>query len=82
MSTGASEILSAALSLSDDERASIAYELLHSLKPSGILSEDDPNFLAELERRAEAFDRGETTAHDWEEVSRELRQMLRERRSS
>jgi putative addiction module component (TIGR02574 family) len=80
MSAGASDILSAALSLPENERASIAFELLDSLRPPGILSENDPGFLAELERRSEAIHRDPSIGIPWEEVDRQIRQKLKDRR--
>ena len=80
MSTEASNILSAAMSLSEDDRALIARELLHSICPPGVLSEDNPSFNAEIDRRIEAYDRGETTASNWEEVDERMRQAIKERK--
>jgi len=82
MSTIASDLLSAAMSLPESDRASIAYELLHSLKPPGILSEDDPGLLEELERRSAALDRDPSLGIPFEEVDRRIRQKLAERRKS
>jgi putative addiction module component (TIGR02574 family) len=82
MSTGASDILSAALSLSENDRASIALELLHSLRPPGVLSEDDPGFLEELERRSDAYDRDPSIGIPWDDVEPQIRQKLKDRRES
>lgn len=82
MSIVASDRLSAAMSLPESDRASIAYELLHSLKPPGVLSEDDPGLLAELERRSAALDRDPSLGIPLEEADRRIRQILQERRQS
>jgi hypothetical protein len=51
MNSDSSNILDAALSLSDPERASLAYRLLRSLKPPRVLSDSEADFDSELERR-------------------------------
>jgi putative addiction module component (TIGR02574 family) len=81
MSAEPAEILTAALSLPDDQRAGLAYKLLQSLKPPGLAGEDDPGLEAELERRVAAYDRGETTASDWQDVSERIRGALEKRKS-
>ncbi|RIK76400.1 MAG: hypothetical protein DCC67_13980 [Planctomycetota bacterium] len=81
MSTGHVDILNAALALSEGERAAIAFELLHSLKPPMALSEDDPALFEELDRRMDAYERDSSTAQDWKDVSSGVKQMLRDRRS-
>lgn len=40
--------------------------------PPGILSEDDPGFLAELKRRAERLRTGEDPGVPWEKLRAEL----------
>ena len=80
MSTAASDLLSAAMSLPESDRASIAYNLLQSLKQSGDLAEDDPAFVDEIERRIEAYDRGEATASSCDEVDQRMRQALRDQK--
>jgi putative addiction module component (TIGR02574 family) len=80
MSTAASDILSAAMSLSESDRASIALELWHSLCPPGVLSEDDPDFLAELERRSDALDRDPSIGIPWDQVELQIRQSLKDSR--
>jgi len=79
MSVNPTEILTAALSLPDGDRAGVAYRLLQSLKPPGVPSEGDPELEAELERRVAAYEAGETSASDWEEVSQRLRDQLEKR---
>ena len=44
MSTDSSHIFDAALGLSADDRASLAYRLLQSLKPPGVRSDSDAKF--------------------------------------
>lgn len=73
------EIYDAALALNPQERAGLAYKLLQTLKPAGVWGEDDPNLPGELERRVLAFERGETTADDWETVSGRINEALENR---
>ena len=68
--------------LPESDRASIAYELLHSLKPPGILSEDDAGLHEELERRSAALDRDPSLGIPFDEADRRIRQQLKERRQS
>jgi len=82
MSIDPSEVLQAALSLSDEERAGVAYRLLQSLTPPAVMSDDDPALHTELERRASAYEAGQTSASDWEQVSKRLRDALNDRGSS
>jgi putative addiction module component (TIGR02574 family) len=70
------QIFGTALALPDESRAELAYRLLQSLRPSEVLSEEDPGFSAELERRVDAYEAGETSASDWGDVAARLRQAL------
>ena len=81
MNLPSSQVHDAALALPVPERAELAYELLQSLKPPTCTSEDSPGFDDELERRAQAYDAGESSATDWETVSARLRQTLADRKS-
>jgi putative addiction module component (TIGR02574 family) len=81
MTVDPTQILSAALSLSDDERAGLAFRLLQSLKPAKVLSDEDPAFEGELDRRVDAYEAGETSASDWDEVSERVRDALKKRKS-
>jgi putative addiction module component (TIGR02574 family) len=76
------QIHDAALGLPDAERAELAYKLLQSLKPPGGISADSPDFDAELQRRADAYETGKTMADDWDTASARLRQALDDRKPS
>jgi putative addiction module component (TIGR02574 family) len=80
MSADVPEILAAAMSLPDGDRASIAYQLLGTLKPPSILSDDDDQVGEELERRIGNYESGTTHASDWHDVDARLRQALDDRR--
>lgn len=82
MTTDGTSIFDNALALGDDERAALAYRLLQSLKPPGVISEDESSFGDELRRRSAAYDAGQTTADDWETVSQRLRAALEAERPS
>ena len=64
MSNDSPQLYHAALSLTDSERADLAYQLLQSLRPADVLSEENPDYHHELERRMAAYEAGETTASD------------------
>ena len=70
------QIFGTVLALPEESRAELAYQLLQSLKPPAALSDEEPGFSAELERRVEAYEAGETAASDWDDVSARLRQAL------
>jgi putative addiction module component (TIGR02574 family) len=76
MSMDPATVLDAALSLSDTQRAGLAYQLLCSLKPPTVLDEEDSSFQMELERRVDAYESGNSAAAPWEDVSRRLRDEL------
>jgi len=76
-----SQLYGTALALSEENRAELAYKLLQSLQPSGILSDEEPRFSAELERRVKAYEDEETSASDWDEVSARLRLALESRQA-
>jgi putative addiction module component (TIGR02574 family) len=78
----ASEIYAAATALPEQSRAELAYQLLQSLKPPTVLSDEEPGFSTELERRVDAYEAGETTASEWDDVSARLRQVLDENGST
>ena len=82
MSSDSPDIFDAALNLPDSQRASLAYQLLQSLKPPGVPSAEDSRFDAELEKRAADYDAGKTKASDWDDVSARLKAKLQERSSS
>jgi putative addiction module component (TIGR02574 family) len=71
------QVYGTALALPEESRAELAYQLLQSLKPPAVLSDEEPGFSAELERRVEANEAGDTSASDWEQVSARLRQTLK-----
>jgi len=82
MSTDSSNFLDAALSLPDDQRASLAFQLLQSLKPPGVLNEEDAHFNSELLRRVKDVEDGKARVSDWDDVARRLRDALHEKRTS
>jgi putative addiction module component (TIGR02574 family) len=76
MSFDSTSIFDTALNLSEDDRASLAFQLIQSLKPTTILDEDDPQMDSVLRRRIEKYENGEVDAADWDDVAARLRQAL------
>ena len=54
-------LLADALALPAAERAELVHELILSLSPGGAVSESDPKWRAELERRAAEVRMGDTS---------------------
>lgn len=79
MSLALPDVVDAALSLSESDRASLAYKLMMSLKPESVLSADASDLSDELERRVQAYEAGETTADDWDSAAERLKRSLRDR---
>jgi putative addiction module component (TIGR02574 family) len=73
MNTHPQELLTAALSLSEIERADLAESLLRSLDPAPDPSADQA-WAAEIERRIQAIDRGEVNLTPWDEVMATMRE--------
>jgi putative addiction module component (TIGR02574 family) len=70
------QLYEAALGLSEDQRAALAYQLLQSLPPSSGSSEQSDGFFEELDRRVDAYEQGNTSASDWHDVSERIREAL------
>lgn len=68
----AARVLAEALSLSDDERVRIAEELLLSVRPEGVPSEDDDAVLTELRDRAAEVKNGDRSGSTWPELRKNL----------
>ena len=82
MSTDLPQLIATALSLPDDDRADLAFQLLNSLKPTGLLTEREPFLASEIEQRIASYEAGETEAFDLGEVDARIRQALDSRKSS
>jgi putative addiction module component (TIGR02574 family) len=81
----ASRILDAALELPERERAQIAAILTDSIGDGSSPEEVRASWLAEVKRRREAFERGEETLVDFDEMMARLRAKVHrshERRAS
>ena len=76
------EIRQLVLSLPEDDRASLARDLLASLEPDDSDTDVDAAWAAEIEARSQAVARGEFTASDWRESVERIRQTLAHRRSA
>ncbi len=73
MDTQPQELLTAALSLSEIERANIAGSLLRSLDPAPDPAADQA-WAAEIQRRVESIDRGKVDLKPWDDVMAAIRQ--------
>lgn len=82
MSTDLPQLIATALSLPDDDRADLAFHLLHSLKPAGLMTEGEVPLAAEVERRLTSYERGESQAADLAEVDERIRRALDNRKST
>jgi putative addiction module component (TIGR02574 family) len=82
MSNAMPDILAAALTLSDGDRAVLAYELLGSLKPPSIRSDDDEQLSEEFQRRLDAYEQDPSRASDLDDVDRRIRTAIQQRRQS
>lgn len=67
------ELWNEALRLPDEMRADFARQLAISLDPANTTLES--GWLAEIEARLAAYDRGETKASPWRDVMERLRQV-------
>jgi putative addiction module component (TIGR02574 family) len=70
------QILKEALALPAEEKAKIAGRLLQSLDEANR-REIDEAWGEEAERRIDAYERGETTSEDWEDVLKQVNQRKR-----
>ena len=81
MSSDSANLFDAALHLPDNDRASLAYHLLQSLKAPGLSAEDDSEFDALVEQRLARYQSGQSQASDWHDVAARLRDSLGEKNS-
>jgi len=70
------------MGLSREERAQLALELMESLEPSVLDAALEGEWMDEIEARADAFDRGEVQADDWNASLARVRKELREGRQT
>lgn len=77
----AADILKAAMTLPAPDRERIAHELWGSVPPPGVLSESDPGFGEELDRRSQAYRDDPSRAIDWEVARESVLEALREQRA-
>ena len=69
------------LELPDKERAELARRLILSLESADYDADAEELWAAEIERRLEAVERGETVPVDWRPAVERIRKSLRRRRS-
>ena len=68
------------LALPRDVRAALARDLLLSLESEELECNVEQAWAAEVQRRSEAYARGETESRDWRESVQRIRQLLAKRR--
>jgi len=78
----ADEITTRALDLPGPERAELAHRLLLSLEPDDLDPDAGTAWDAEIEARLCAFEAGKTEAIPWSEALEQIREALRQGRSS
>lgn len=71
------QLIDRTLQLSPGDRAELARQLILSLESAGPEAEIDPISEAEIERRLDAFDRGEVQAVEWRDAVERARASLR-----
>ncbi|TWT99269.1 putative addiction module component [Botrimarina colliarenosi] len=77
----AADILQAALALPRPDRERIARELWDSVPAPGVMSEGDPGFAEELDRRAQAFRDDPSRAVDWDVAHAAVLESLHQQRA-
>lgn len=78
----ADELIQAALKLPESDRLFLATELFASIPPPpGILCEDDPGFVEELDRRSEKHRRDPSRALPWEDANKRLIAQLEDQKA-
>ncbi|HQX51397.1 MAG TPA: addiction module protein [Planctomycetaceae bacterium] len=73
MNTQSQQLLTAALSMSESDRATLAASLLRSLDPPSD-PRADAAWAAEIQRRVESIDDGSAELRPWGDVITEMRQ--------
>ena len=81
MSDEAKRIFEAAMRLPDAERAALASVLKNSVGDGSSLEEIEAAWVAEAERRREDLHAGRTTAVPWQDVRREIFDMIERART-
>ena len=79
MNVAAPAFIREALDLPEEARADLAHRLLESLTGDVPLDEESPEFMAELDRRAEELLSGKVVGLSWDDAQRELSKTLRAR---
>ena len=75
MDTSFDQVLQAALTLPDAQRAELVDTLIGTLQPDGGLPFDD-HWLGEIAKRSREYDQGLTKAIPWEEVKARARKWI------
>lgn len=76
MTPSSQELLKAALQLSEDERITLAGELLGSVGPANGDAEWSASWQREVARRWQELESGQVQAIPWAEVDQRLQQLI------
>jgi putative addiction module component (TIGR02574 family) len=76
MSEKVAQVLQAALELSLEERADFLDAFQTAVAGKENVLPFDEEWLAEIQRRSEAYDRGEMQSYTWEEVKKRLQKRI------
>ena len=76
MSEKVAQVLQAALELSVEERADFLDAFQTAVAEKENVLPFDEEWLAEIQRRGEAYDRGEMQSYTWEEVKERLQKRI------
>jgi putative addiction module component (TIGR02574 family) len=69
-------LLNQTLSLTANQRAQLARQLLLSLEPPDYNPDAEKLWAAEIQARLDSFDRGQSKASDWREAVERIRHSL------
>jgi len=70
------DILSQTMQLPETDRAEIARQVLLTLPPAVVQEKLQSQWVAEIQARLAAYDRGDMEASDWDEVAARLEETL------
>lgn len=76
MTRESADILDLVLALPLGERLEIVERILESVPPPGVMSDSDPEFAQELERRVARYRAGQSQAVPWEVARQRIRDRL------
>jgi len=76
------DLLNQVLALPEQQRAEMARQILISLEPEGSEVDHEEAWLAEIDARLDAIDRGDAVLYDAREALEDIRKQLPRRQTS